>query len=331
MNTRGKLFFTVCLTLAAVFTAKAQLPDQDWKRFRHEFSLGAGASNFLGELGGRDRTGSDFLSDLEISQTRYVIQGDYRFYLTPKLSLRTSLWYGRVAGNDNLTNEPFRRNRNLHFRSDIFEGALNFEWMFYSFTGAGARYGLRDAGGKRMGARFRSYGFYAFGGIGGFYFNPKANYNGSWIALRPLRTEGQGLPEGPEMYSRFSMAFPVGGGFRFGFSPRMSLSLELSYHFTLTDYIDDVSGVYYNNAAIRDNFGDAAAHLADPSLGEIPSWVDGHYVYNATGTGQQRGDSKDKDGFMFVSVTFNYKLKTNPKVSGSVKKTRKLRKRRTLL
>ena len=33
----------------------------------------------------------------------------------------------------------------------------------------------------------------SFVGVGGFYFNPKAKYEGKWVSLQPLGTEGQGL------------------------------------------------------------------------------------------------------------------------------------------
>ena len=38
----------------------------DYRRKRHEFTLGGGASNFLGELGGRDMVGSGFIYDLDM-------------------------------------------------------------------------------------------------------------------------------------------------------------------------------------------------------------------------------------------------------------------------
>ena len=39
---------------------------------------------------------------------------------------------------------------------------------------------------------------YVTGGAAVFTFNPKAEYNGEWVALQPLGTEGQGLPQYPD-------------------------------------------------------------------------------------------------------------------------------------
>ena len=90
--------------------------------------MGLGISNFLGELGGRDQIGTPFVWDLEFSQTKPSISAGYRYYLSKRISVRAAGTYGILAGNDNLTNEPFRQNRNLSFKSDILEAQLCFEF-----------------------------------------------------------------------------------------------------------------------------------------------------------------------------------------------------------
>ena len=45
---------------------------QKWKRQRKEYSIGFGATNFLGDLGGRDQIGTNFVQDFEIKATRYA-------------------------------------------------------------------------------------------------------------------------------------------------------------------------------------------------------------------------------------------------------------------
>ncbi|MEO8734181.1 MAG: hypothetical protein ABI373_07610 [Flavobacteriales bacterium] len=80
---------------------------------------------------------------------------------------------------------------------------------------------------------------------------------------------------------------------------KITVGLELQYTKTFTDYIDDVSGIYYNNDSIAAARGPVAAHLADPSLGDIAG---------QTATGQQRGQPKHKDGYMFLKFDLHYKL-----------------------
>ena len=72
-----------------------------------------------------------------------------------------------------------------------------FEWTIIPEK-SGNRYNLKNKFGKSIGAKNPlGFGLYAFGGIGGFYFNPTGynNFGGVKIIfdLRPLRTEGQGL------------------------------------------------------------------------------------------------------------------------------------------
>ena len=273
-----------------------------WKTNRNELNLAFGISNFLGELGGRNQIGSPFIWDLELSQTRRAASFGYRYYIRRKQALRLGIAYGVLAGNDNLTREIFRNNRNLHFRSDVIEASLRYELHLYREE-LGHVYDLRGV----KGTKSSRVGLYFFAGIGGFYFEPKAQFNNAWVNLRPLRTEGQGLPGGPEEYQNMGLCIPMGVGVRRSFSKQWSLGLELQYTKTFTDYIDDVSGVYYNEQAIREANGlngEMAAYLADPSLDLLIE----EGIYGATAEGQQRGDSKDLDAYIFLTFNAQYKI-----------------------
>lgn len=272
-----------------------------WKTHRQELTLGLGASNFLGELGGRDRVGSPFVWDLEFSQTRPAVSFGYRYHTARKQAIRVNFTYGILAGNDNLTKEPFRSNRNLHFKSDVLELGLLYELHLYKEE-LGHVYDLRGV----KGTKSSRVGLYLFGGIGGFYFEPKAQFNNTWVALRPLRTEGQGLPGGPAEYSNLGICIPMGVGVRKAFNKQISLGVEIQYTKTFTDYIDDVSGVYYPNEAIREVSGDLGAYLADPSLGTLSAiYGEG---FNPTGPNMQRGDPDDLDAYLFMRFHLHYKL-----------------------
>ena len=111
-------------------------------------------------------------------------------------------------------------------------------------------------------------------------------------------------------------------------SKKWGFGIEMTYRYTFTDYIDDVSGVYYNPADIKlydqNNTGDMAAYLSNPSLGLEDEGL-GSYV---TAPGQQRGDPTDRDGYMYAMIKIDYwfdeekdsKLKWSHK--GSKKKRR---------
>ncbi|MBL7963915.1 MAG: hypothetical protein JNM31_08715 [Flavobacteriales bacterium] len=265
-----------------------------WKSHRRELTVGLGIANFLGELGGRNQIGSPFVWDLEVSQTKPALSVGYRYYTFERQSIRLNLTYGVLAGNDNLTQEMFRHNRNLSFRSDIFELSLVYELHLFKEM-LGHLYDLRGVQGQGN----TRVGFYFFAGIGGFWFDPKAKYNGNWVQLKPLGTEGQGLPDGPEEYRNYEICIPMGVGIRKAFSKVWSGGIELQYTKTFTDYIDDVSGVYYDNDVLASVRGPVAAFLADPSLGKVPG---------QTAAGQQRGDSNDLDAYIFLKWHMHYKI-----------------------
>jgi len=263
---------------------------------RYEVFYGLGATNFLGELGGADREGTNFVRDLEFSMTRPLLNLGVRYRITETVATKTMLSYGWLRGDDKLTNEMFRHYRNLAFRSPIAEFSNQFEYSIIREK-QGHRYNLRRVRGLK-GFKTNTYFFV---GVGVIYFNPKNKYNGKWYALQPLGTEGQGLVPTRKKYSRISMCIPYGIGFKYGLNRRLNVGLEFGVRKTFSDYIDDVSTTYFDNQMIREAHGDVAAYLADPSDGTHPNW---------TAAYQQRGDAKDKDSYMFLILNFTYKLYT---------------------
>jgi len=279
-----------------------------WRRFRHEIRIEFGASNFLGEVGGRDRLGSNFIWDLELSQTKFSASFNHLYYLSEKVGLRTSINYGKVSGDDALTTESYRNNRNLHFQSIIVESGMSVEWHFLKDK-PGNIYNVRSVTGKKLGKKGINSGFYVTGGIHAFYFNPQALApSGQWVDLKPLSTEGQGFPDGAKEYNRVSVAVPIGGGWRKNISRTVGLKLELTHRFTFTDYIDDISTVYYDPNILSAEISQTAAYLSNPHLGNKRPIV--------TEPGQQRGDSSDNDGYMFLTAGVYFKLQNKGNVYG---------------
>ena len=282
---------------------------QKWKRQRVEYSFGLGATNFLGDLGGRNQQGTDFIMDFEIKATRYAASLGYRYQIGKDWYVKANLLYAKVSGNDNLTGEPARRRRELSFKSDIIELSGQLEYMLIKQK-SGHLYRLRGVRGKSW---FR-FEVYLLGGIGVIWYDPKStDRNGNWQRLAPLNTEGQGLPRGPKDYSQFTAVIPYGIGIRRNLSGgarsrhfgSWSISLELTMRKTFSDYIDDVSTTYYQDEnggtnQIAAANGDQAAYFADPSGNTS--------IYSgAFGEPQQRGDVTDKDAYMLGILSINYK------------------------
>lgn len=279
----------------------------EWKKYKKEFYLGIGAANFLGDLGGLDRIGTDLSPvDLELKQTGLSANIGYKYKLARWVNLSIGCNYLKVRGDDKLTSEQYRSNRNLNFKSNVFELLGRIEFV-YMHNKAGNRYGIKKTFGKRM--KTAAYDLGLFFGLGGFYFNPKGkDVSGNWIPLKPLRTEGQGLPGDPKQYKKFSVCIPVGISCRYYIKRTWSIGIEFSFRKTFTDYIDDVSTVYYDKQILKQMYGSKSVEMADPSLGKVL----GATEPDASGKGAQRGDI-DKDSYMSFQFTVGHIIKKNYK------------------
>lgn len=282
------------LVLLLVFLIPSLLVAQRRRsKFKYEVIGGIGTANFLGDLGGADGIGTHGVRDWEWAALRPALSAGIRYKNSRWFAVKGAFSFGMLKGEDKLTTEPFRQNRNLNFRAPLFELSATIEGYFIKEQ-QGHLYRIKNSRGKLH----LDIQPYLFTGIGFISFTPQGKYKNSWINLRKLSTEGQGLPGGPKKYAPVSMSFPMGVGFKYGIDKQWGIGLEFGLRYTLTDYIDDVSGVYYDNATILKLKGPVAAHMADPSIDKG----------GQTAAGQDRGHSH-KDNFMFATCTINYKIK----------------------
>ena len=255
----------------------------------------------MGDLGGLDTQGKEFfLFDLEFSQFKKSFACSYRYNAFKNASFHGKVFYGTVSGSDALTRQPQRTARNLSFKSNIIECSASYEYFIFK-SKPGHLYHIKGTKATNP----NPLSLYVFAGVGGFYFNPKAEYNGSYVALQPLGTEGQGISGKSKKYSRISVSIPTGMGMSLRLWLNFKLSMDMSYNFTFTDYLDDVSGLYFDNDQIRFFNGDAAADLANRADSSAPStWSQ---------AGAIRGNSKNNDAFLstVVSLTYTF-MRKNP-------------------
>lgn len=303
-----KLYTFITIFCFSVLSFKAQnfLRPTEWKKYRKELIFGTGTSNFLGDLGGGNSDGSHYTPlDLNLATTRPALSVGMRYKLQRWLNVTGKFGYLVVSGSDEYSKEVFRRERNLNFKSNIFElsGRVEAGWQSHRHRGGG-KYGSHLGGYTRL--KNTGHSIYCFVGIGGFYFNPKGKTpDGKYVKLRPLHTEGQGLPNGPKQYSNFSLCIPIGIYYKYTISNGWSLGAELSFRKTFTDYIDDVSGVYYDSTALAKAYGPLSAQMADPNI-----YPNHHYTRPAAdGKPAVRGDSQ-KDFYMSLEITLSYTFKT---------------------
>ncbi|MCH8902517.1 MAG: outer membrane beta-barrel protein [Bacteroidetes bacterium] len=276
-----------------------------------EFGITLGATSFYGDLGGANKIGRPLFWDLELSMTKPVVGAMYRVNMTKYVGLRADLAWAMLSGDDKLIqprctycDEWYRKYRNLHFRTSIIElsGRVEVNLMRY-----------------QIGDRFRdNFTPYLFAGVGLFWFDPKArNRTGNyWVRLRPLGTEGQGLPQYPDRkkYSPVQICLPTGVGFKFNVNSRWTIGFEYGHRFTFTDYIDDVSKTYVDPDIFRASLspGQAATTIDFANRSDIINALDPlNDTSYITAKNQQRGDPTDFDSYAFSGVvTITYTLKT---------------------
>lgn len=305
-----KQFYTLCILFILTGTGFAQSYSRqsEWKKYKKEVFITVGSANFLGDLGGGAKDGRDYSpADLDPSQTRTAFGVGYRQKIKRYLNVAGKLNYLIVKGNDAETTNPYRNNRNLNFRSNIFEISGRAEFGYMSSRTGGNRYGIKKN--YSAASRALTHNVFGFIGIGVFYFNPQGmNAAGNYVKLRPLHTEGQGLPGGPKQYSNISISIPVGVYYKVVINKKWSLGVELAWRKTFTDYIDDVGSQYYDAKALEAAYGPASAAMADPSKGDIY----GASLPAADGTPAIRGD-KQKDSYMTFEITAGYIFKQKRK------------------
>lgn len=277
-----------------------------WKRMRYEIFVGAGASNFLGELGGRDKTASHFIQDLELSLTRPALTIGGRYWLDSRLIFQSAFSWAYLWGDDSKTSEYFRNQRDLHFRTAILEMQGRLEYTLLA-SKRGHRYNLRKVRG-RPGNKLT---IDAYLGVCGFFFNPKQKIDGVWYALQPIGTEGQNFSETRKPYSRIQVGIPLGFQFKFLLNRQWSIGLDIGYRYTFTDYIDDVSTTYADlESIIQYNENENASpevirQIVAPVLYDGDSSND-----SSANTYEQRGDASNNDVYMLVLISINHKLRT---------------------
>ncbi|MBI1183076.1 hypothetical protein GC194_02300 [bacterium] len=252
------------LLLASIVLIPIQLFGQT-----KEFGFHLGGANYIGDLA----PSIAFKETHQFASLFYRHNNGSGFF-----SWKYALCYGEISGND----QNFAANavRNLNFRSTLLEASVQLEFNFRKFF---------------IGLRSHKFSPYVFAGLGGVYFNPQGSLNNKWYALRPLSTEGEGLG-GAKSYSNFTLVIPYGMGVKWVLAPRWNLAINAGFRYTFTDYLDDVSGTYFDKATLYEMKGQLAVQMADKSLNQYGS------------AQKQRGNPDRNDWYVFSGISISYWL-----------------------
>lgn len=247
------------------------------------FPIAATSQNFhfSAKLGIASYNGDLKAKSISLSQSRFMGSLGVRYDLTENLAARSYLSLGGLKADDKKGTAGMQE-RNLNFKSGIFE------WE------AGLHYSI-------LNLNYHWWTPYVSAGIGLFHFSPSTtDINGNKVKLQPLSTEGQGVVPGVKPYKLTQFYIPLAVGVERMLNEDMRVGLELGYRKTFTDYLDDVSGVYADENILLAAKGQAAVDLAyrgdEVGGGPYP------------GAGAVRGNSSNKDGYIYVGLTFTYRF-----------------------
>lgn len=293
----------VVLSIVSLLVSTSAMGQKAFKGKPIEFGITVGASNYIGDLS----------KLVAIKETHPMGGLICRFNYSDFITLRGTAAYGRISGNDaNYSSDAYRHRRNLSFRSNIIEFSGTIEWNILGF-------------GETQ--RFNPSSPYLFAGFGVFKFNPLAKftyhpeadlandptgatpvhdpilkqYDGQWIELQPLGTEGQETTKfnDRKRYPLTQLSIPFGVGYKKQFNDVWAWGLELGMRKTFTDYLDDVSKDYVDEQIVGGNNGFLAAALKDRAA-EV-----GQKKFD---NGEARGAKSSKDWYFFLNFTITRKI-----------------------
>jgi hypothetical protein len=247
-----------------------------------EFGIGLGGAHYFGDLNTRGR----------LNRPKAAASIFFRKNLGNYIAVRIGASFAQLGYSDQFNkHNKYMETRNLSFNSKVWEMSLQGDFNFFRFMPGEPAY---------------SFTPYITFGAGVFSYDPYAYLQGQKIFLRPLGTEGQGSPLYPDRkkYSSMGISIPFGGGIKYSFNERVNIGFEILHRFTNTDYLDDVSMTYVDQAAFPPNpdgstsnallLSDRSYEIGDP-IG-IP--------------GRQRGNSRQKDQFVTAMIHFTFNLQS---------------------
>ena len=258
------LFVAICLALLCQTGQKA------FAQAPRTIEVGPhfGASSYIGELNTWTNLG-DWKWN-EFNQFGYDWGLLARFNYDSRWSFRMDYTHGKIRACD--TTAAWRPEAMLNFQSTVNDLSLMVEFNFLDYYTGHIKNVISP---------------YIFGGISGLMFNTKPFTKDDRIdtvSLRPKKTEGV-------EYAAFSLSIPFGVGCKMSLSKHLAATVEWRMHYTFTDYLDDVSGVYPDDKAHAKVSG---YDLTDPS---------GKFSAK-----QQRGNSQTNDWYGFINLSLTWKF-----------------------
>ncbi|MBL7703770.1 MAG: outer membrane beta-barrel protein [Ferruginibacter sp.] len=259
------VFFALMITLNARAQESPVNPDQGTTFFESlKITAGWGTSNYYGDL---MKSSGMFKQTTVTSASLGVL-----YPISSRFNCGINFGLQKLQGADSKSGGA-HPDRNLDFKSTVFHITANGEYL-----------PLPESKITPV----------ISAGIGIMFFDPTTeDATGKEVKLRELATEGQGLPGFKELYGKSTWVVPLGIGVRYNIHKHFKLGMEYKYHFTGTDYLDDVSMNGYPDKALLD--------ARNPQTSQFTYRGAGSYPKNQA---LPRGNPKDKDGFYTFQLRF---------------------------
>lgn len=253
--------------------------------FGQHFEVGflVGGSNYLGDL-------SSNSSEIVLKESNLAAGAFAKYNINHLLAVRLNFNYASVSGADSNSGNVDIINRNLNFKSDIYEASLIGEFNILGYQ----PYNYES-----------TFSPYIFGGITYFQFNPQGQLDDRLYDLQPLGTEGQNLDAFPDRtpYKLNQFAIPFGLGVKYALTESLNIGLEVGARKLFTDYLDDVSLTYPG----------ASAFAAGGTPLQVIQLSDQRL--NADGI-SSRGDNNTNDWYFITGITISYNFMDNGLIGG---------------
>jgi len=155
-----KIVFLFCLVLMLA-------SNESTAQYRWDYGLKIGASNYLGDIGGKYLPRRDFVVDMHLNSTRLSAGGYLRYKFNKRFAVSTNFDWIRITDRDAYTIYAPRRARNANFRNDLLELGGRAELTIWYDN---------DVGNK--GYYNPDFKVFLFAGLAGYSSNPKGQiYN----------------------------------------------------------------------------------------------------------------------------------------------------------
>ena len=183
---------------------------------------------------------------------RWTANAGLHWQITRRWGLQLNYTIGEILASDQFASTASRQARDFRFQTLIHE------------------IGLRGTFDILPNDRWKVLP-YVTAGVSALNFEPKRD----GVALRPFNTEGAS-------YSNWTLSIPTGLGVKWQINCHWALKGEVLYHWTITDYLDDVSGAYIADSGDpqRDFYSDPGGVSPPREMRGNPKWDDGMYDIN---------------------------------------------------